>query len=154
MSEYSFSIVNGREWHDRLEPLYRQHYAEMQARLERDGVPIGPYNPKVADYHASMDSGLMKTFIVQKNEQVVGYSNIWVLPDMHNQQLIASEDTIYMLPEHRNGTGRKFARVILDHLRSLGVRRMSITSVTDVRAEKLWQRLGFRPVAQVMTITF
>lgn len=154
MSEYTFAIVNGHEWHDRLEPLYKQHYAEMQARLKSDGVPLGPYNPNLRDYHAAMDSGLMATFIVTFGETVVGYSNIWITPDMHSQELIASEDTIYMLPEHRNGTGKKLAKFILAELGSRGVKRVNISPVTDLRVGKIWQRMGFKPVAQLMTYTF
>jgi GNAT superfamily N-acetyltransferase len=151
---YSFHLVNGHELHPVLEPLYRQHYAEMKARLDADGIPIGDYNPQLKAYFEAMDNGSLLTFIVLENETVVGYSNVWLHNDMHNSELMATEDTVYLLPEHRNGVGRKFVKQILEHLQGRGVRRLTISSVTDLRADKLWQRMGFRPAAQIMTYTF
>jgi len=151
---YVFHMVNGREFHPVLEPLYKQHYAEMQARLAGDGIAIGDYNPQLDRYFAAFDSGELLTFIVVENETVVGYSNVWVCLDMHNSEMIATEDTIYMLPEHRNGTGKKLVRFIMDVLKGLGVKRILISPVTDLRVGKIWGRMGFKPVAQIMTYHF
>lgn len=147
-------MVNGHEWHERLEPLYRQHYAEMQARLKADGIPIGDYNPDLNSYFAAMDSGMMLTFIVQDGETVIGYSNIWVTNDLHNGELIGSEDTVFIVKEHRNGIGRKLVQHILAHLKSIGCKRVTITPVTDLRVGKIWQRMGFKPVCELMMFTF
>jgi len=152
--EYVIQQVNGHEWHDRLDPLYRQHYAEMEMRLRGDGIPIGAYNPRLDQYFAAMDGGWLLTFVVQCNETVVGYSNIYVTNDMHNDDPIAMEDTIYILPEHRNGIGKKLVRHILGVLEKRGVKRVHITPVTDLRVGKIWQRMGFRPTAEMMTYVF
>lgn len=154
MSEYTFHLCNGHEWHHALETLYKQHYAEMQTRLKSEGIPIGDYAPRTDVYFQAMDSGNMLTFIVIESRTVVGYSNVWLTNDMHNGELIAQEDTIYMLPEHRNGTGRKFSRFVLDHLKGLGVKRMHITATTDTRVGKIFKRIGFRDTAQAMTYVF
>lgn len=151
---YAFHLVNGHEFHPVLEPLYKLHYAEMQKRLEKDGHPIGDYNPQLERYFSAMDSGELLTFIVVKDETVVGYSNIWVTTDMHNSEPIAQEDTVYMLPEHRNGAGRKLVKFILEFLGNLGVKRVNISPVTDLRVGKIWSRMGFLPVAQLMTYHF
>lgn len=151
---YNFRIVNGREWHVPLDTLYRKHYAEMKARMESDGLIIGDYNPRLDVYFDAMDRGDLLTFIVLDNETLVGYSNIWLTNDMHNSELIAQEDTIYMLPDHRNGTGKKLAKFILDELSKRGVKRVTITPVTDLRVGKIWERMGFKPVAQMMTYHF
>lgn len=151
---YEIRRVNGHEWHDRIDPLYRRHYAEMKARLDGDGMPIGDYAPRLDQYFPAMDRGDLLTFIVLEKETIVGYSNIWLTNDMHNGELIAQEDTIYILPEHRNGIGRKLAKVIIDLLQKIGVRRFTITAVTDTRMVPVWQRMGFKPLAQMMTYTF
>lgn len=154
MTDYEILLVDGRKWHDRIEPLYRRHYAEMKSRLDSDGIPIGDYNPRLNEYFASMDRGDILTFIVLENGTVVGYSNMYLTNDMHNGELISVEDTIYIVPEHRNGIGRRLAKTIMDHLRSLGVKRVTITPVTDLRVGKIWERMGFKPVAQMMTYNF
>lgn len=149
-----FAIVNGHEWHEALDGLYRKHYAEMKDRLEADGHVIGDYNPRLDVYFDAMDRGDIITFIVLENGTIVGYSNIWLTNDMHNGELIAQEDTIYMLPEYRNGAGRKLAKFILAELDKRGVKRVTITPVTDLRVGKIWQRMGFKPVAELMTYHF
>lgn len=153
-AEYRFQIVNGHEWHDRLDPLYRQHYAEMEARLKRDGIPIGAYNPRLSEYFKAMDGGWLITYTVQQNETVVGYSNVYLTNDMHNDDFIAQEDTIYVLPEHRNGLGKKLVKFVLADLAKRGVKRGNVSPVTDLRVGKIWQRMGFRPTAQLMTYVF
>lgn len=149
-----FAIVNGREWHPALDTLYRKHYAEMKSRLEADGHKIGEYNPRLETYFDAMDRGDLLTFIVLDNGTLVGYSNIWLTNDMHNGELIAQEDTIYMLPDFRNGSGRKLVKFILVELEKRGVKRVTISPVTDLRVGKIWERMGFKPVAQLMTYHF
>jgi len=151
---YDFHMVNGHEWHPVLDPLYQRHYAEMKERLESDGIEIGDYNPQLESYFSAMDSGLMLTFIVVDNGTVVGYSNVWVTKDMHNSELIASEDTIYMEKDHRNGAGRKLVKFILAELERRGCKRVNISPVTDLRVGKIWARMGFKPVAETMVYTF
>jgi len=153
-SLYSFHLVNGHELHPVLDPLYRQHYAEMKQRLESDGHQVSPYNPQLEQYFPAMDKGAMLTFIVVENETVVGYCNLWLHKDMHNGDDMASEDAIYVLPEHRNGIGKKLVRFILEYLKNLGVKRVNITPVTDLRVGKVWKRMGFIPVAELMTYHF
>lgn len=151
---YRITIERGDLNYGDLERLYRQHYSEMQDRLRRDGVSISDYNPRIEDYFAWFRSGKLLNFVVRFHGVAVGYSNIYLTNDMHNDDPIASEDTIYILPEHRNGIGKELAKHILAVLRDLGVKRVTISPVTDLRVGKIWQRMGFKPVAQLMTYTF
>jgi hypothetical protein len=43
---------------------------------------------------------------------------------------------------------------VLADLARRGVKRLNVAAVTDLRAEKLWRRLGFKPTALQMTYTF
>jgi ribosomal protein S18 acetylase RimI-like enzyme len=151
---YSIAPENGHAAHAELDPLYRQHYAEMKARLDADGIPIGDYNPRLAQYFEAMDGGWLLTFVVRFDGKAVGYSNVWLTQDMHSSELICQEDTIYVLPEHRNGIGRKLVKFILADLKSRGVKRVIITPVTDLRVAAIWKRMGFRSTAEVLTYIF
>jgi len=154
MANYTITQENGHERHAELDPLYRQHYAEMQARLGADGIPIGEYAPRLEEYFAAMDAGWLLTFVVRCDGAAIGYSNVYVTNDMHNNELIAQEDTIYVLPEHRNGIGRKLTKHILGVLGARGVKRAMVSPVTDLRVGKIWQRMGFRHTADLMTYVF
>lgn len=154
MFEYTFAKVDGWQWHGQLETLYRAHYAEMQARLRRDGIVVSDYNPRLDQYKAAIERGDYLTFIVLENETVIGYCNVWLTNDMHCGDLIAQEDAIYITPEHRRGVGKQLVKTVLDYLQSIGVRRVNITPVTDLRVGKIWRRMGFKPMAELMTYTF
>lgn len=126
----------------------------MAARLSGAGVDVSEYNPRLDEYFAANERGDLIHYVVRLDGKAVGYSNIYLTHDMHNQDLIAREDTIYILPEHRNGIGRRLSKFILAHLKKLGVKRLSVTALTDLRVAKLWERMGFKHTAHHMTYCF
>ncbi|MEE8482235.1 MAG: GNAT family N-acetyltransferase [Acidiferrobacterales bacterium] len=153
-SLYTFALERGDKNYEELEPLYRQHYSEMRKRLKKDGVNISDYNPNLREYFKAFSGGWLLNFVIRLNSKPVGYSNVYITNDMHNSDLIAQEDTIYVHPDHRNGVGRKLVKTILHELERRGVVRASMTAITDTRATNLWRRLGFRAVATQMIYVF
>jgi GNAT superfamily N-acetyltransferase len=151
---YTFHLGRFKETYDELEPLYRQHYFEMCERLAQDGIHYPPYNPRLDQYTASGDRGDLLTFILRLDGVAVGYSNVYLTNDMHNDDLIAQEDTIFVLKEHRNGVGKKLVKVILEELKERGVKRVLVSAMTDLRVAKLWGRMGFKEAATQMIYTF
>jgi GNAT superfamily N-acetyltransferase len=73
---------------------------------------------------------------------------------MHNQDLIAKEDTVFVLKEHRNGIGKKLVKFVIEELRGRGVKRLNVSAMTDLRVAKLWKRMGFKEAATQMTYEF
>jgi ribosomal protein S18 acetylase RimI-like enzyme len=143
------------EVYKELEPLYRQHYFEMVERLRGEGVEYGPYNPRLDEYDKASKGGWLLTFIVRTEiGTAIGYCNLYITNDMHNQDLIAQEDTIYIVPEHRNGIGRKLMKFALEELKRRGVKRFLASAMTDLRATKMWQRMGFKELATQMIYRF
>jgi L-amino acid N-acyltransferase YncA len=152
---YTFAIENGADNYGEIEPLYRQHYAEMQARLAQEGIAIEAYAPRLELYFSNWRAGHLINYIARKDGAAVGYANIYLTNDMHNGAPITVEDTIYVLPAHRNGTGLRLARFVLDDLRARGAKRLFAQSVTDPRVARLWERrLGFRPIGTAMMFVF
>ena len=154
MTAYSFAVESGVENLTELFPMYAQHYREMKERLEAEGLSVAEFNPRVDEYVKAWLGGYLLNFVVRCDGKAVGYSNIYLTNDMHNSELIAREDTIFVLPEHRNGTGKQFSKFILGELRSRGVKRLHVTALTDLRVAKLWKRMGFQPVASAMVYSF
>lgn len=151
---YTFHLGKFKETYAELEPLYRQHYSEMCERLANDGITYPPYNPRLDEYERAGDGGWLLTFILRLEGKAVGYSNVYVTNDMHNSELIAQEDTIFVLKEHRNGVGKKLVKVILEELKERGVKRVTVSAMTDLRVAKLWSRMGFKEAATQMIYTF
>ena len=59
------------------------------------------------EYEKASRGGWLLTFVLLAEKIPVGHCNVYITNDMHNNDLIAQEDTIYVLPEHRNGVGKK-----------------------------------------------
>jgi GNAT superfamily N-acetyltransferase len=151
---YEITLENFRETYSELEPLYRQHYSEMVERLAGQGVHYSPYNPRLDEYIKAGDGGWLLTFVLRLDGKAVGYSNVYITNDMHNQDLIAQEDTVFVLKEHRTGWGRKLIRAVHEELEKRGVKRLNITTATDLRVSKLLSRMGYQHTAHAMTVTF
>lgn len=151
---YEIGLERGDLNYAELEPNYRAHYAEMQARLRADGIDVGDYNPRLDEYFRAFAGGWLLNYVVRLDGNAVGHSNVYLTNDMHNGELIAQEDTIYILPEHRNGIGKTLVKHILADLKARGVKRVMISPVTDLRVGKIWKRMGFREVASLMSYQF
>lgn len=154
MGQYTFALENLPEIYSELEPLFRDHYREMTARLEGQGIKVSPYKPRLDEYFKASRGGWLKTFVVRLDGKACGYSNIYVTNDMHNGDLIAQEDLLYVAPAHRNGVGRAFTKYGLVVMRQLGVKRLTVSAVTDLRVAKLWKRMGFKELATQMQYSF
>lgn len=151
---YTYSIERYADTLDEMMPIYRRHYQEMTDRLATAGVEVSPFNPRFDAYIEANDRGDLMHFLVRCDGDVVAYANVYVCRDMHNQDLIAQEDAIYVLPGHRNGIGRKLTLKILSALKAGGVKRAHMTAATDPRAAMLWKRLGFKPTGERLTMYF
>lgn len=154
MSGYTIAVERFTETYAELEPLYREHYAEMQARLLSKGIATSDYNPRISEYIKADKGGWLLSFVLRHDGAARGYGNVYITNDMHNGDLIAQEDTIFVTKSHRNGIGRKLMKFGLDELRKRNVRRGYVSAVTDLRVAKLWRRMGFEEVAVQMVYAF
>ena len=151
---YAFSVESFKDTYLELEPLYRQHYKEMTDRLSEAGILYSPYNPRLEEYGKASDGGWLLTFVLRSDGAACGYANVYVTNDMHNHDLIAQEDTLFVIKEHRNGVGKKLVKFVIEELRSRGVKRLNVSAKTDLRVAKLWKRMGFKEAATQMTYQF
>ena len=135
-----------------LEPLYRRHYAEMRERMAGLGVETSAYNPRLDEYVRASRGGYLLTFVLESDGTPVGYCNAYITNDMHNRDLIAREDAIYVVPEHRHGAGRMLVGEVHKELKARGVLRIDITTSTDLRVAKWLERQGYKHTAHCMTI--
>ena len=154
---YDIAVEKFTDTYRELEPLYRQHYSEMLDRLKNEGVEdYSPYNPRLFEYGNACDGGWLLTYVVRHEGKVCGYSNVYITNDMHNGDLIAQEDAIFILKEHRNGTniGKTLIKFIIEDLRNRKIKRMLITTMTDLRVAPLMRRMGFKDIATQMIYKF
>lgn len=148
---YEFGIEKVADALADFDPLARMHYAEMKARLEGEGHVVSDYDPQIEEYIRFNEMGYLTLFTVRDDGNPVGYAMVYVSEDMHNRDLVAKEDTLYIHPDHRNGLGKRFVQKILAALRDAGVKRVDVTVTTDPRVAMLWRRIGFKDTAPQMS---
>ena len=151
---YAVALENIEKSYAEMEPIYRLHYATMKDRMAESGVRLSDYNPRRKQYNDANNEGWLLHFVLRCDGQAVGYSNIYITNDMHNGELIAQEDTIYVVPDHRNGSGRLLARFVHRELKERGVKRLNVTTATDLRVSKWLERQGYKHTAHCMTLVF
>jgi GNAT superfamily N-acetyltransferase len=151
---YSIALEKFTETYRDLEPLYRKHYAEMTDRLAKQGIVYNLYAPRLYEYEKACNGGWLLNFVLRDDGAVCGYCNVYVTNDMHNNDLIAQEDTLFVLQEHRNGIGKKLVQAVLAELKQREVKRLIVSAMTDLRVAKLWGRMGFKEAATQMIYTF
>lgn len=154
MANYTISEEGLTAVYAELEPLFRAHYIEMSNRLVSQGVSVSPYNPRLDEYFKASDGGWLKTFVVRTDGKPCGYALVYITTDMHNREMIAQEDVLFVLPEHRNGVGKRLVKFGLAFLKGAGVKHLTVSAVTDLRVAKLWRRMGFKDLATQMIYTF
>lgn len=155
MTDYTIAEEKLSGVYAELEPLFRAHYAEMRKRLDKHfGRPGPEYNPRLDEYFKASDGGWLKTFVVRQDGKPCGYALVYITSDMHTREMIAQEDVLYVLPEHRNGVGKRLVKFGLAFLKDLGVKNLTVSAVTDLRVAKLWKRMGFEELATQMIYTF
>jgi GNAT superfamily N-acetyltransferase len=150
---YSVELRGFGEIFPVLEPLLRQHYAEMAERMRGLGMEVSPYKPRWEQYRRASEGGWLLTFLLWSDDTPVGDAMVYITNDMHNGDLIAQEDTIYVLPEHRRGAGRLLANAVHEELRRRGVKRLNVTTSTDLRVARWLERQGYKHVAHCMSLS-
>ena len=132
----------------------RAHYSEMLERLAKQGIEFSPFNWRLDEYLKASHAGYLIMYVARLDNKPVGHCAVYITNDMHNMDLIAQEDALYISKEHRKGIGKNLVRFGLIDLRNRGVKRLNVNAMTDLRVAKLWERMGFKHTCANMTYTF
>lgn len=126
-----------------LHPLHEIHWLETERY--RHGLALRPDYPAMA---AMERNGRAIQFTVRRAGELVGNLRVYLGTSLHTQTTYASEDTLFLLPEHRGSflvvSLMRFAEAAL---RVLDVREFRVNSKLVNRSDVLMRRLGYQPVA-------
>jgi GNAT superfamily N-acetyltransferase len=125
-----------------IEAIGRAHWQETMEYYRGKQ----PYAPSYDRYNSYDKAGWLITFTARDSEtgQMVGYSLMYLVPSMHTQTMIATEDTIFLLPEYRRGrNGLRFHQFIEAELRERGAREIVVTAKPGSAACRLLEHIGF-----------
>ena len=104
------------------------------------------FSPDKSRYLYLESIGFYHQFTAREGDVLAGYGGIYVMPSMHTQKMVASEDTYFLLPEYRKGRNAiGFLRFIEDYLQGLGcIEFMVSTKLSNPKAERIIEYLKFQ----------
>ena len=138
----AFASESGADVWPELTELHQRHWLETEAA--RHGQPFAP---RLDRYHEYERIGWYVLFTARDGEKLVGNLGVYFAPSMHTQELIATEDTLFLLPEYRRGHNAiDFIKFVEVECWKRGVVEISITAKND-KVGKLLMHLDFQPTS-------
>lgn len=99
MYSYQFDVPVEQFEKDAKHLMY-EHWQELG--LNKDKIIL---NPDFIKYKQLQEVGVLKNVVVYKNNQAIGYSVIFLEPNLHySEHLMAKVDIIYVSKENRSGS--------------------------------------------------
>lgn len=140
---------------ERLADCFDEVVAQHQAQWDEVEKVREDLNPDYEGVLARERAGTYVLFTARKDGELVGNTGCYLFRSMHNQDLSAKEDTMYLAPEVRKGrTAIKFFRYCESQLRRTGVEEITVQVKTTNKAYMLWEREGYTWTDRVLTKTF
>lgn len=128
-------------WSELLE-LHRLHWHETETY--RHGQPFAPSMERYKEFE---DCGWFLLFTARQGHRLVGNCGMYLCPSMHSQQLIATEDTLFLHPDFRRGrTAIEFIGYVRDECFRRGAVEVTVTAKGD-KVGRLLRYLAFQPTA-------
>jgi GNAT superfamily N-acetyltransferase len=129
-----------------IEPLLNSHWEEIA--LNKEKIKL---NPDWDAYESFEHQGKLKIFTARDEGQLVGYFVVIVGTNIHyKDHLFASNDIIYLSPNHRKGfTGIKLIKFAEKCLKNDGVSVLTINTKVHQPFDKLMDFLKFRKIERV-----
>src|SRR5690242_4484079 len=96
--DFVFSLERIEAIAEEIKPLHRAHWEETEAH--RHGLPFNP------DYRAFVRyerAGRYVLLTLRRDDRLLGNCAMYLDKSTHTQTTIATEDTLYLLPEARKG---------------------------------------------------
>ncbi len=126
-----------------LMPLHQEHWQETEAY--RHGLMLNPDYEYVAECEARGEYVLLT---IRREGALVGNYGLFFSRSHHTRTLIASEDTMYIQPDHRVGRlFLSFSRYGEDVSRALGAKELRLTAKLENKVSEMLPRMGYRHVA-------
>ena len=142
--EYTIAVERFSSIVDEIHGLHILHWQETEKH--RHGLAM---NPDYLEFLIRERDGKLLQFTMRSpTGKLVGNLRMYLSSSLHTQTRYASEDTIYIHPDHR-GT---FAALALMHfaeesLHSLGISEIRVSTKFVNKSDVLMRRMGYTPVA-------
>lgn len=149
VGSYTIRCVRAKDVLARLWVLHKEHWAETEEH--RHAVEFHPDYDRAIDLEAQ---GRYMLIVVEDNVTgaFVGNYGLYLARSMHTQNLIATEDTLFVSKLHRRGrVGIELIRYTERALAQLGAEELSVSVKQVNQVGQMIERMGYMPVGTQYT---
>ena len=141
---YTFQVERLAAVLPELHPLHQAHYAETE--LYRASIPM---MPNYGGMKEREQAGQLIQFTARSAiGELVGHMRVYVSPSQHTDTLIATEDSFYVMPEHRGGfLAVRLWQFVERSVIAIGVREIYFSSKLVNKADAMARYLKYQPIA-------
>ncbi len=140
-----FAIEPLKSAWDEIIELGKMHWAETQQYRHNQ-----PYNPRYDRYAPYANSECYIQFTARDEGKLVGFCGVYIVPSMHTQSLMATEDAWYLHPDYRRGWNAvSMFRFMEEECKRRGVVEISLTTPMGLNSGVICKRLKYTPIATV-----
>lgn len=145
--KFTFAIEKMEAIEEEIRPLHQAHWSETESH--RHGLAL---NPDYGTFIQYEKAGRYVLFTVRDEQALLGNCAMYLSESTHTKTLIATEDTLYFLPEARSGkTAAKFIEYCENALKQMGVREINVSVKTINKAGRFFGMLGYKHVENGLT---
>lgn len=132
----SIRLLTVDELSEQLDTLAEANFAEVRPGEEQQ--------LNVDFFRSAEKNGLIFIVGAVQAGNIIGYSVTFVMPDIHSASFLASNDVIYLAPEHRRGlTAARLIRATEDEASRRGASFMQWNPLVGSRFSKLLELRGY-----------
>jgi GNAT superfamily N-acetyltransferase len=144
---FIFTIERIEDIADEIKPLHQAHWNETE--VHRHELP---FNPDYETFFRYERAGRYILLTLRQDGKLLGNCAMYLDKSTHTQTIIATEDTLYLLPEARKGrVASRFVAYVENALRLLGATEINIAVKTVNKACRFFRLLGYRHVENGLT---
>lgn len=138
--DLTFSYERLEDIIDEMKPLHQAHWAETEKH--RHGIA---FNPDYETFFRYERAGRCVIFTLREDSRLLGNFSLYLDKSMHTKTLLATEDTLFLLPEARKGrVAMRFIAYAENALKVIGVREINVSVKTINRAGRFFRMIGYK----------
>jgi len=146
--KYSFQIEGFEDIYDELLENYRLFNEETDV-YQRE------LNINKKGFIALEKTGEFKMFTIRKDKELIGQCGVYITHSMHNDDVLANEDFMFIKKEHRGGLlFYKFTKTIEEYLKKNKINEIITCSRIENGTDDLLQRMGYKKIAVMCSKRF
>lgn len=137
--DYVVRVERFRDCVEEASILHRQFWVESGQ--------TDPFNPDYSQICQLERLGMYAYFTARFGDDLVGQLAAYVQTCPHTGLLMARDNLLYVLPEHRVGVGKALIEYGVDVVMSIGVTQIECHTAPENRVQAMIKRFGFKHTA-------